>query len=108
MNHPAGPGVAVHRKQDRRKILCSRCRAGCLLEGKQLRVCQAPALGSKKVATIHPNMLKVRVLTSYPLYCALLVKYQQLPVHLSKEIPPVFTDSCFPCFSSPRLAKPKS
>lgn len=89
---PAGSGVAVHQKQDRSKILCSHRRASCIWEGKQLRVCQAPALGSKKVATIHPNMPKVRVLTSYPLYCALPVKDQHLPLHLSKEIPFIFTE----------------
>lgn len=108
---PVGSEVAAHQKWDLNEILCSHGRAktvsGGLWEEKQTRIRQAPALGSKKVATIHPDVLKVRVLTSHPLHWALLGTYQQLPAHLSKEIPLIFTDSCFLWFSSPGLVKKK-
>lgn len=59
--------------------------------------------GSKEVATIHPNTLKVRVWTSYPLPCALLVRLKQLPMRLCEEVPFIHTDGCFLCFNSPQL-----
>lgn len=64
------------------------------------------ALGSysgKKEGGYSPSKhwLKVRALTPYPLSCALLVRYQQLPVPFRKEIPFIHPDSSFPCFSSP-------
>lgn len=51
-------------------------------------------------------MPKVRVLTSYPLYCALPVKDQPLPLHLRKEIPFIFTE-LFSVFFFPGTSKKK-
>lgn len=92
---PTASGVAAHQELDHNKVLCSHHCARGIWEEKQIHMLWAPTLGRKKVVTAHPNTLKVRALTPHPLSCALLVRYQHLPVPFNKEIPFMYAYSSF-------------